>query len=64
MGTLEAMAWCANCGVKLLATIHAGTVAELQHKPLFAQLLEMGIFEKCVTIFVEGGVRRYEVCGL
>ena len=59
---LQVMAWCANCGVRLLATIHAGSIAELQRKPLFSQLLEMGVFEKCVTISCDGGVRHYEVC--
>ena len=61
---LEAMTWAANCGVRLLATIHAGSVAELQRKPLFSQLLQLGVFEKCVTISAESGVRKYEVCDL
>ena len=61
---LQVMAWCANCGVRLLATIHAASAAELQRKPLFSQLLEMGVFERCVTISCEGGIRRYEVSAL
>ena len=61
---LRAMAWAANCGVRLLATIHAGSVEELGRKPLFAQLLEMGVFEKCVLITSDGGRRSYEVSDL
>lgn len=58
---LQAMTWAANCGVKLLATIHAGSVEELRHKPLFARLLEMGVFRQCVCITRTAGGRQYEV---
>ena len=46
---LFAMAAAANCGVALLATIHAADVAELKRKPLFAQLLKLRVFEKAVV---------------
>lgn len=37
-----AMTAAANCGVKLLATIHAEDGEELRRKPLFRQLAEAG----------------------
>ena len=61
---LFAMAAAANCGVALLATIHAADVAELKRKPLFAQLLKLKVFERAVTITRWDGQRRYEVTAL
>ncbi len=51
----------ANCGVSLLATIHAGTREELTRKPLFRQLLEMGVFSHAVAIRTVDRIREYEV---
>lgn len=56
---LRAMLSAANCGVSLLATIHAADREELLHKPLFAELLTMQVFRRLVTITVEGGSRVY-----
>lgn len=50
-----------GCGVRLLATIHAGSVEELKHKPLYAQLLEDRVFRLAVCIRRIGMERRYEV---
>jgi stage III sporulation protein AA len=51
----------AGCGVKLLATAHAGSAAELAERPLYAELLALGVFRRSVTIKKSGGVRSYEV---
>lgn len=51
----------ANCGVRIFATVHAGTVAELLQKPLYASLLEERIFETTVTISRRDGNRQYDV---
>lgn len=56
---LRAMLAAANCGVRLLATIHAADREELARKPLFARLLEMQVFRRLVTIAVENGRRVY-----
>ena len=61
---LQAMAWAANCGVRLLATVHAGSVDELRQKPLISQLLEMGVFKRCICITRDAGGRKYEVVPL
>ena len=61
---LKAMEAATNCGVVLLATIHAAGRDELARKPLFVHMLEMGVFSRCVTITSEGGIRQYEVTEL
>ena len=58
---IAAMCAAANCGVALLATIHAGGVAELSHKPLWRALLEAEVFSRAVVIGNEDGVRSYRV---
>lgn len=56
---IRAMTAAANCGVKLLATIHAESGEELRRKPLFAALEKAGVFRRLVCITVEDGRRRY-----
>lgn len=58
---LEAAAMAAGCGVGLLATIHAGSLQELEEKPLYARLLEGRVFRLAVWIRREGPQRRYQV---
>lgn len=58
---LEAAAMAAGCGVGLLATIHAGSLRELEEKPLYARLLKERVFRLAVWIRREGPQRRYEV---
>lgn len=58
---LRAMTMAANCGVGLLATIHAGSVEELRQKPLYAELLAARVFAFAVVIRREGGQRQYQV---
>ena len=55
---LRALETCANCGVRLLATVHAGSAGELLEKPLYRELMERRIFPKLVTITRE---REYRV---
>ncbi len=58
---VAAMCAAANCGVGLLATIHAGSAAELPLKPFWRGVLEARVFERAVTIRNEDGVRAYRV---
>lgn len=58
---VRAMEMAANCGVKLLATVHADSYEELQRKPLFISMLATGAFRKCVRIVMRDGQRSYEV---
>ena len=66
---IRAMCMAANCGVGLLATIHARSMAELLHKPLWCELLSADVFRRVILIENADGVRHYEVkelscCGL
>ncbi len=58
---LQAMIAAANCGVQMLATIHAANRQELERKPLFAEVVSAGVFTRLVTISVVEGRRIYEV---
>ncbi len=58
---LQAMVTAANCGVQMLATIHAANRAELERKPLFAEVVAAGVFSRMITIIMAGGQRTYEV---
>jgi len=53
---ITAMCAAANCGVGLLATIHAADVSELTRKPLWRRLLSAGVFSRAVVI--GGGEER------
>lgn len=41
---------CGNCGVKLLCSVHAGSLEDLRRKPLYRELLERGGFERAVLL--------------
>ena len=58
---IKAIERASNCGVRIFATVHAGSVSELYKKPLFEKLIETRVFETIVTIRREGGQRRYDV---
>lgn len=47
---IRAISLAAGCGVKLLATIHAASVAELLEKPLYQKLLENRVFRLAIRI--------------
>lgn len=54
---LEAIRYAANCGVTILATIHAAGTEELKHKPLFHALYDCGAFTKLVILKMENQTR-------
>ena len=56
---LAAISRAANCGVTMVATIHAADRKELEAKPLVRRLLRLGVFQKLVTIRSDGGERHY-----
>ena len=58
---IRAMTMAANCGVGVLATIHASNVEELRRKPMYRELLDAGVFETTVVIHAADGSRSWTV---
>lgn len=52
-----------NCGVALLATVHAASVEDLGSRPLYRDMLSTGVFENIVSIRRVDGRREYTVHG-
>ena len=50
-----------GCGVRIFATVHAATRAELEEHPACRALLAAGAFQRIVRISGGGAARRYEV---
>ena len=61
---LQAMEAAANCGVQMLATIHAANRGELDRKALFTRVAAAGVFSRCITITALWGERTYGVTRL
>lgn len=57
----EALLQAVGCGVSLLATVHGGTVADLQRRKVFRQLVQEGVFERFILIRGVGKAREYRV---
>lgn len=57
---VEAVRAAAGCGVVLLATVHAASVAELSARPLLRGVLESGVFRRAVVIAGEDRRCRVE----
>ena len=47
---IRAMEQISYCGVKLLATAHAETVQELHARPLYRELMRLGIFRRILVL--------------
>lgn len=58
---VEAARSATGCGVKLLATAHAGSARELAARPVYRHLLEDSIFRAAIVIDRRGGQRRYRL---
>ncbi len=55
----------ANCGVEILATVHAADMQDLERRPLYRELLGLGLFRQAVCISRSGsGQRTYKVVNL
>lgn len=58
---IAALLHAANCGVALLATIHAANLAELKRKPLYRNMAAANVFLRIVEIVQEHEKRSYRV---
>lgn len=52
----EALEYAMNCGVKVVATVHAKDIDELKRKPNFKRLLEEKYFQRYIVLSTENGV--------
>lgn len=59
-----AMIQAVGCGVTLLATAHAASLADLSRRPLYRELLDARVFGRAVVISGQGSERRYTVTDL
>ena len=50
-----------NCGVAILATLHAASMRDLSAKPLWREVLASGVFSRAVVIGHDGERRTYSV---
>lgn len=55
---IPAVCAAAGCGVRLIASAHAGCVHDLTLRPVYRQLLAVGIFDLAVVIENNNGKRR------
>lgn len=58
---VEAILQAAGCGVKLLATAHAGGIEDLKRRPLYRTLLEERLFSRFIVIGGRGTARTYTI---
>ena len=58
---LKAALQAAGCGVRLLATVHAADVSELEERPLYRRLLAERVFRLAVRISRTETGRAYTV---
>ena len=61
---IRAVEEAAGCGVSLLVTAHGRDRSDLDRRPLYRDLLALGVFRHLVTIGLEGERRTYQVVSL
>lgn len=57
---IEAVHYAANCGCRLLATVHGRTMDEVKEKPLLGELVRKRLFERYIVLSNRGYVGRIE----
>lgn len=57
---IEAIEYACNCGVSVIASVHAGSISELRQKPHFNNLLSKKLFERFVVLSSREGPGTYE----
>ncbi len=61
---LEALKFASHCGVGILATAHGYDIDCLMSRPLYREMMECKIFQYCVVLSVENGIRKTNVVEL
>lgn len=57
---INALFYAGNCGVKIIATIHAGNIDELKHKSFLKDALQTKLFSRFVVLSSNEGPGTYE----
>lgn len=58
---VEALLTANGCGVKLLATAHGTEKQDLERRQSYRQILQEQLFQKLISIHIEGGERSYQM---
>lgn len=58
---VEAVSLCAHCGTAVVASAHAAGLADLRRRPLYQELLRLGVFTKAIIIEKDHGKRCYRM---
>lgn len=53
---LEAMEYVMNCGCKLIATVHGGSIDDIRQKPVLRKLVEERIFQRYIVLGGRGEI--------
>lgn len=56
---IRAVKEAAGCGVRILATAHAKSTADLRLRPVYRELLSLGVFRYAIIIECDGSERSY-----
>lgn len=56
----EALEYALNCGVKVVATMHANDIEDLKNKPGFERLLALKYFKRIIVLTKENGIGTIE----
>lgn len=57
---LRAVSSAAGCGVKMIASAHAGDISDLKRRMIYRRLLETQMFDYAVVISKNNGLREYK----
>jgi stage III sporulation protein AA len=57
---IEAIEYVCNCGVSVMASVHAGSISELRQKPNFEKLLSKKLFDRFIVLSSREGPGTYE----
>ena len=60
----EALCHAWGCGIKLMATAHAGSLDEFYQRPIYQKLVRMQLFDSCLVLHKDKSFRVERMRGL
>ena len=60
LGDVNSLFYAGNCGVKVIASVHASSIKELKNKPEFEKLFKQKFFSRYVVLSLSDGPGTYE----